>query len=145
MPDNQWTPSTCRPEVWIYGVPGEGAYAWTAARGSYWVTGGVYQAWRSQGFECGVLGWPIKAAGWVAEMNYGRGCPGQWFSNGAVGYHDGAWRIMYGQYGQMGLMARLGRRLRRPPEHVLLRCPLDRGVEPPPVPPLLAAMKALVA
>lgn len=63
----------------------------------------MYAKYASLGYECYVnpfLGAPVKDYGWVQEMNYGRGCYGQWFENGAIGYHDGAWRVMYGQYGQ---------------------------------------------
>jgi hypothetical protein len=66
------------------------------------VSGGVYQKFASMGYECGALGPPVKAYGWIQEMNYGRGCYGQWFLGGAVGYHDGAWRVMLGNYGQTG-------------------------------------------
>ena len=46
----------------------------------------------------------------MAEIHYGKGCPGQGFRGGAVGYHDGAWHIMYGNYGQAGLFSRFRRR-----------------------------------
>lgn len=120
----------CRSDVEYYGVPGSGS--WYRSRfGTYSVTGGVYQTFAARGYECYVnpfLGTPVKAYGWIAEMNYGRGCWGQWFENGAIGYHDGAWRIMYGNYGQTGGMAlaAIGHKLKRrrprqgaetPPDH----------------------------
>lgn len=86
-----------------FGYPGWGAYYRTARYGTYGVSGGVYAKYASLGYECYVtpfLGAPVKDYGWIAEMNYGKGCPGQWFENGAIGYHDGAWRVMYGNYGQ---------------------------------------------
>lgn len=145
MGDNFWSQSGCRPDVWIFGVPGQGAYAWTARFGTHWVTGGVYQAWKSQGFECGIAGPPVKEAGWVAEMNYGQGCVGQWFENAAIGYHDGAWRIMYGQYGQTaGRLARLIGKIRRRPrtEKVLWRAKdVPTNFPAPPVPPFTDEMK----
>lgn len=42
----------------VYGVPGAGAAyrnVWTSANG-YWLTGGIYQAYARQGYECGGLG-----------------------------------------------------------------------------------------
>jgi hypothetical protein len=148
--DNSWTQSACRPDVWIYGVPNQGAYAWTATRGSIWVTGGIYQAWKSQGFECGLAGPPAKPSGWIQEMNYGQGCVGQWFTNAAIGYHDGAWRIMYGYYGQLGLVARVVSKVRRKSrakEPVLLRAKPNEwpAMPAPPVPILRAEMKAQIA
>lgn len=146
MADNAWSQSGCRPDVWIYGVPNQGAYAWTARFGMYWVTGGVYQAWKSQGFECGLAGPPVKESGWIAEMNYGRGCVGQWFENAAIGFHDGAWHIMYGQYGQTagrlaGFVDKIRRRRRRS-EKILLRgfAPPLGDHRAPPVPPLPSAI-----
>ena len=94
----------CRSDVEYYGYPGLGAY-YRSRFGTWWVGGGVFQKFASVGYECHVnpfLGAPVKAYGWIAEANYGRGAYGQWFENGAVVYHDGAWRIMYGRYGQTG-------------------------------------------
>lgn len=122
----------CRNDVEWYGVPGSGS--WYRSRfGTYSVTGGLYAKFAEGGrYECyghPFLGAPVKAYGWIAEMNYGRGCWGQWFENGAIGFHDGRWNIMYGQYGQTGGMSfsalrhkiREGRRPRQdaetPPDH----------------------------
>jgi hypothetical protein len=103
MGDGFWS-TGCRADVEYYGYPGQGAYYRTARFGQHWVGGGVYGKFAEGGrFECNVqpfLGAPVKDYGWVQEMNNGRGCYGQWFENGAIGYHDGAWRIMYGNYGQ---------------------------------------------
>lgn len=98
----------CRNDVEWKGYSGVGSY-YRSRFGEYWVGGGVYQRYAATGrYECyghPFLGAPVKAYGWIAEMNYGRGCWGQWFENGAIGYHDGAWRIMYGNYGQRGGMS----------------------------------------
>lgn len=100
MADGSWSQSSCRADVFWWGVPGSGCHYWTQRFGQYWVGGGVYQKYASLGWECGVLGPPVRAYGWVAEMNYGRGAYGQWFQNGAIGYHDGQWNLMAGDYGQ---------------------------------------------
>lgn len=100
MADGAWSVSSCRPDVQWYGVPGAGSHVYTARYGQYWVGGGVYQKWKEWGYECGVLGPPVKAYGWIQEMNYNRGCYGQWFENGAIGYHDRKWNVMAGNYGQ---------------------------------------------
>lgn len=93
----------CRPDVQWYGFPGQGSYYRWNNGPMRWVGGGVWSKYRDMGFECGPLGPPVKDYGWIAEMNYGRGCFGQWFANGAIGYHDGRWNVMLGYYGQMGL------------------------------------------
>lgn len=103
MADGYWS-TGCRSDVEYYGYPGSGSY-YRSRFGTYWVGGGVFQKFASLGYECYVspfLGAPVKAYGWIQEMNYGQGCYGQWFENGAIGYHGGAWRIMYGNYGQTG-------------------------------------------
>lgn len=101
MATNEWSVSTCRGDVWWYGVPGSGTHYWTQRFGQYWVSGGVYQRYSQSdlNFEC-KFGPPVKAYGWIQEMNYGKGCYGQWFQNGAIGYHDGQWNVMWGDYGQ---------------------------------------------
>lgn len=102
MGDRFWS-NGCRGDVEWFGYPGWGAYYRTVRFGTYGVSGGVYSKYASLGYECYVspfLGAPVKDYGWVQEMNYSRGCYGQWFENGAIGYHDGAWRVMYGNYGQ---------------------------------------------
>ena len=101
MGDRFWSVG-CRSDVEWYGYPGWGAY-YRSRFGTFGVSGGVYQRYASIGYECSPLGPPVKEYGWIAEMNYGRGCWGQWFEGGAIGYHDGAWRIMYGRYGQSAL------------------------------------------
>lgn len=76
----------------------------------------------------------MKEYGWIAEMNYGKGCPGQWFEGGAIGYHDGAWRIMYGNYGQTtGRLRALVQKVRR--EHVGYRTPVYEEPAIPDRPP----------
>lgn len=103
MGEGFWS-NGCRSDVEYKGFSGIGSY-YRSRFGEWWVGGGVYQKYASVGYECYVepfLGAPVKAYGWIAEMNYGRGCWGQWFENGAIGYHDGAWRVMYGRYGQTG-------------------------------------------
>ena len=110
----------CRNDVEYYGYPGWGA-RYRSRYGTYDVSGGVYNKFASIGYECYVnpfIGAPVKAYGWIAEMNYGRGCWGQWFENGAIGYHDGQWNVMYGRYGQtggiMGLVAAVKARKSKP-------------------------------
>ena len=97
----------CRNDVEWKGYQGAGSY-YRSRFGTYWVGGGVYGKFAEGGrYECyghPFLGAPVKAYGWIAEMNYGRGCYGQWFENGAIGYHDNAWWVMYGDYGQRGGM-----------------------------------------
>lgn len=99
--DGFWTQSGCKSDVWWYGVPGQGCWYWTQRFGQHFVGGGLYQKYASLNYECGLLGPPVKDAGWIQEMNYGKGCNGQWFFNGAIGYHDGAWNVMFGDYGQL--------------------------------------------
>ncbi len=98
------------------GYPGWGA-RYRSRFGTFDVSGGVYQKFAEGGrYECYVqpfLGAPVKPYGWVAEMNYGRGCWGQWFENGAIGFHDGRWNVMYGRYGQSALRAALRHPIRR--------------------------------
>lgn len=132
MGDGFWS-TGCRADVEYYGYPGWGAN-YRSRYGTYSVSGGVFQKFASLGYECYVnpfLGAPVKAYGWIAEMNYGRGCYGQWFENGAIGYHDGRWNVMYGNYGQTA------GRLAEEPEPVI-----PGGAEVPPdaptdVPPAL--------
>lgn len=96
MADNEWSQSTCRGDVWWYGVPGSGTHYWTARFGQYFVGGGVYQKYAGAGWECGGLGPPVKAYQWLSEF----AAYGQWFEGGAIYYSAGAWRIAFGQYGQ---------------------------------------------
>lgn len=96
MADNAWSQSTCRGDVWWYGVPGQGTHYWTARFGQYWVGGGVYQRYAAAGYECGNLGPPVKAYQWLSEF----GAYGQWFEGGAIYYSGGQWRIALGDYGQ---------------------------------------------
>lgn len=100
MANGSWSASTCKPEVWWYGVPGQGSWYWTQRYGQYWVSQ-TWAKYRDWGFECGTLGPPVKDYGWIAEMNYGKGCEGQWFLGGAIGWHDGRWNVMAGSYGQV--------------------------------------------
>lgn len=110
MGERHWS-FGCRNDVDNYGYSGWGAYYRIWRNGvpgpAIGVSGGVYQMFAEGGrYECHVhpfLGAPVKDYGWIAEANYGRGAWGQWFENGAVVYHDGAWRVMYGRYGQSAL------------------------------------------
>ncbi len=127
----------CRSDVEFYGYPGLGAY-YRSRFGQHWVGGGVYQKFASVGYECYVnpfLGAPVKPYGWIQEMNYGRGAYGQWFENGAIGYHDGQWRIMYGNYGQTGGMSlsslKYKVRVRRSKPRPDAEIPPDPPGEPP--------------
>lgn len=112
----------CRSDVEWYGYPGWGCY-YRSRYGTFAVSGGVYQTYAAQGYECGPLGPPVKDYGWIAEMNYGRGCWGQWMLGGAIGYHDGRWNVMYGNYGQTA------GRLMAEPDPVI---PSDAEVPPDP-------------
>ncbi len=100
--DGFWS-TGCRRDVEWYGFPGQGSYYRWNGGPMRWVGGGVWSKYRDMGFECGALGPPVKDYGWIGEMNYGRGCFGQWFAGGAIGYHDGRWNVMLGYYGQMGI------------------------------------------
>lgn len=79
-----------------YGIPGSGSHYWTARYGQYFVGGGIHQKYAQQNYECGPLGPPVKAYGWLSEF----GAAGQWFVGGAIFYRDGAWRMVLGNYGQ---------------------------------------------
>lgn len=130
MGDGFWS-TGCRSDVEYYGYPGLGAY-YRSRFGQHWVGGGVYSKFASVGYECYVnpfLGAPVKDYGWIAEMNYGKGCAGQWFENGAIGYHDGAWRVMYGNYGQTA-----GRLVPDPPPPADAPIPPDAPGDPPSIP-----------
>lgn len=125
----------CRSDVEVKSYTGLGSYL-RSRFGEHWVGGGVYQKFASVGYECYVnpfLGAPVKPYGWIQEMNYGRGCYGQWFENGAIGYHDGAWRIMYGRYGQTGGMtlASLMHKVRRSKPRPNAEVPPDPPSDPP--------------
>lgn len=135
MGEGFWS-NGCRSDVEYKGFSGLGSY-YRSRFGEWWVGGGVYQKYASVGYECYVnpfLGAPVKPYGWIAEMNYGRGCYGQWFENGAIGYHDGAWRIMYGNYGQRGGLSLAGirQKLRRAKPRPDAEIPPDPPVEPVP-------------
>ncbi len=141
MGDRFWS-TGCRPDVEYFGYPGWGAH-YRSRFGTFAVSGGVFQAFAAQGYECGPLEMPVKPYGWVAEMNYGRGCPGQWFRGGAVGFHDGRWNIMYGRYGQSALRVALRHPIRRlsqsstvwpKPPNVPTLLPPGYGAGPPPYP-----------
>ena len=130
MGDGFWS-NGCRSDVEYYGYPGLGSY-YRSRFGQHWVGGGIFQKYASVGYECRVqpfLGAPVKGYGWIQEMNYGRGCYGQWFENGAIGYHDGAWRIMYGDYGQRGGMTLASLK------HKVRRSKPQPNAEVPPNPP----------
>lgn len=128
----------CRNDVEFKSYKGLGSYL-RSRFGEWWVGGGVYQKFAAIGYECRVqpfIGAPVKAYGWIAEMNYGKGCWGQWFENGAIGYHDGAWRVMYGDFGQRGGMtlASLKHKMRRRNPRPNAEIPPDApGVPPAPL------------
>jgi hypothetical protein len=94
--DGSWSQSTCRADVWWWGVPGQGTHYWTQRFGQYWVGGGVYQRYAAAGYECGNLGPPVKVYQWLSEF----GAYGQWFAGGAIYFSGGQWRIAFGDYGQ---------------------------------------------
>lgn len=96
MADGSWSQSTCRGDVWWWGVPGEGTHYWTQRFGQYWVGGGVYQTYAGANWECGGLGPPVKSYGWMTEF----GAWGQWMEGGAIYFASGAWRVRYGDFGQ---------------------------------------------
>ena len=129
----------CRNDVEWKGYAGLGSY-YRSRFGEYWVGGGIFQKYAEGGrYECyghPFLGAPVKAYGWIQEMNYGRGCYGMWFENGAIGYHDGAWRVMYGRYGQTGGMslASLKHKLRRGKPRPDAEVPPDPPGEGPDLP-----------
>lgn len=96
MADNAWSQSTCRADVWWYGVPGSGCWYWTQRFGQYWVSGGVHQTYANNGWECGWLGAPVKSYQWLSEFS----AYGQWFEGGAIYYANGSWRVFQGDMGQ---------------------------------------------
>lgn len=115
MGERSWS-FGCRSDVDNYSYSGWGSYLRIWRNGvpgpAIAVSGGVYGKFAEGGrYECYAqpfLGAPVKPYGWVAEANYGRGAWGQWFENGSVVYHDGAWSVMYGRYGQSSLRRSLG-------------------------------------
>lgn len=96
MGDNFWSESTCKGGVWWYGIPGQGCWYWTERYGQHFVGGGVYQKYAQAGWECGALGEPVKGYQWLSEF----AADGQWFLGGAIYFKNGAWRIVFGDYGQ---------------------------------------------
>lgn len=96
MADYEWSTSGCRPDVQWYGIPGAGSYQHTDRFGTYWIGGGIYQKFAEAGYECGGLGPPVKEYQWLSEF----GAWGMWFEGGAIYYSGGAWRIVFGNYGQ---------------------------------------------
>lgn len=124
MGDGYWTQSTCRGDVWWWGVPGSGTWYWTARFGTQWVGGTVYQYYAAWGWECGQLGPPINPYGWVDQFGGGYG---QWFENGCIVYAYGAWRVYVGQYGQ------LNGRLADEPEPAVAEPEAEQAPPPPEV------------
>lgn len=66
MADGAWSQSGCsgpvyesRPDVWWYGIPGQGCWYWTAVYGQWFVTGSIYANFASGGWECGNAGPPV--------------------------------------------------------------------------------------
>ena len=54
--DGFWSQSSCRPDVWWYGFPGEGAVYWHQSTAEIWVGYGVHATYAANGYECGWLG-----------------------------------------------------------------------------------------
>lgn len=99
MADGAWSASGCRPDVWWWGIPGQGTWYWTARYGQYWVGGIVYQIFAAHGYECGGLGAPVKPYGFISEFGGGEGV---WFEGGVIVYRYDirAWRTYGGNFGQ---------------------------------------------
>lgn len=117
MADGAWSQSTCRSDVFWWGVPGSGCWYWTARFGQHWVGGGVWQMYANRGFECGDLGPPVKDYGFISEFGGGNGT---WFQNGCIIFRLGVWTVFVGDYGQTaGRLAEDVRPddLENPPEH----------------------------
>lgn len=139
MADGAWSWSTCKPLVQWYGVPGSGCWYATARYGQYWVGGGVWQTYAARNFECGDLGPPVKAYGWISEFGGGAG---MWFENGCIIYRLGRWTVFVGNYGQTaGRLANDARPedAELPPEHDEIVA-WTAKVGPDPDPEMLAAM-----
>lgn len=96
MADGSWSASGCRPDVWWYGYPGQGSYYWTQRWGQYWVSGGVHVKYGQVAYECGMLGAPVKAYGWISEFSTN----GQWFEGGCIVWQDRDWKVKVGSFGQ---------------------------------------------
>lgn len=64
--------------------------------GQYWVSGGVHWKYSQVAYECGMLGVPVKAAGWLSEFNN----TGQWFEGGAIVWNGNDWVVKVGNWGQ---------------------------------------------
>ncbi len=131
MADGSWSQSTCRGDVWWWGVPGQGTHYWTARYGQYWVGGGVYQKYASVGYECGGLGAPVKPYQWLSEF----GANGMWFQGGAIYYSGGQWRVAWGDYGQTA--GRLAESNPQPPDDA--EVPPDAPIDPTSEQPALAS------
>lgn len=54
MGERFWSTSNCRPDVWWYGISGQGCWYWTARFGQYWVSGGVHQKYSQVAYEWGI-------------------------------------------------------------------------------------------
>lgn len=127
--DYHWSQSGCsppRPDVEWYGIPGSGSYLRTDRFGTYWVGGGVYQRFASEGYECGRLGPPVKEYQWLSEFS----AWGQWFEFGAIYYRNGFWHVAIGNYGQT--TGRIFGEGQPVPEGT--EVPPDAPGEPPPLP-----------
>ena len=96
MGERFWSTSNCRPDVWWYGISGQGCWYWTARFGQYWVSGGVHQKYSQVAYECGMLGVPVKSYGWISEF----GNNGQWFEGGCIVWSGTQWVIKVGDWGQ---------------------------------------------
>lgn len=96
MADNAWSYSGCRPDCQWYGIPGQGAYYYTRRFGQYWVSGSIHAKYGTVLYECGMLGVPVKNAGWISEF----GGAGQWFEGGCIVSVNGTLVIKVGEFGQ---------------------------------------------
>lgn len=79
MGDGYWSQSGCnvngntRPDVWWYGVPGQGSWYWrpgNANPGPYFVGGPIYANFAVGGYECGGAGAPTAPEIFCTGMAY---------------------------------------------------------------------------
>jgi hypothetical protein len=91
-----WSTDPCRPDVYWYGISGQGCWYWTQRFGQYWVSGGIHQKYGQVLYQCGMLGTPVKTAGFLSEFN----AQGQWFEGGAIYWNGREWVIFVGDKGQ---------------------------------------------
>ena len=101
MGERFWSVSDCRPDIWWYGISGQGCWYWTQRFGQYWVSGGIHIKYGQVAYECGMLGVPVKPAGKIGEFGNNNG---QWFEGGCIVWNlqNGIWQwvIKVGDWGQ---------------------------------------------